>query len=68
MAPSSSRAEAPITAWSTLNWVMKSTAASPTMPPSLFLSTPPARITSILGRGIRMVATWMLLVITSNPS
>src|SRR5450830_1128029 len=59
--------EIPMMARSTLNWRMKSTAASPTMPRSRGRTTPPATITSKLGLRHRMVATFRLLVITRRP-
>lgn len=60
-------AEMPIKAISTLNWRMKSTAASPTMPWSRPRTTPPTTITSHLGLVLRMLATFRLLVITRRP-
>ena len=59
--------EIPIKAMSTLNWRMKSTAASPTMPWSRPRTTPPTTITSQLGLALMMDATFRLLVITRKP-
>ena len=46
---------------------MKSTAASPTMPPSEPRTTPPAITTSIDGYTRILLATLMLLVMTISP-
>jgi len=62
--PSASRAEAPITAMSTLNWRIESTAMSPVSPPSARRSLPPVRITSAVGWAPMICATLRLLVTT----
>ncbi len=65
--PSGSMPEMPMSAMSTLNWRMKSTAASPTMPRSRARTTPPATITSQSGLPARIAATFRLFVITRSP-
>ena len=65
-APSSSSAEAPITAKSALNRRMNATASSPTMAPSVCRTTPPAMISSLPGVPERMATTLRLLVITTR--
>jgi hypothetical protein len=56
-----------MSAMSTLNWRMKSTAASPTMPGRARAPRRPTTITSHWGWCSRMVATFRLLVMTRSP-
>ena len=61
-------ADAPTMAWSTLNCLMKSTVASPTIPPSSRRTIPPADITSMPSNGRSRLTTFRLLVMTVNPT